>query len=86
MSSQIIDYSFLYRYSFIPFTANRYIVPKIYDYAKRQRSHMGDDSDEFGNTINLLYKGYSEGYIDYLNSHPEEHAKRNDRLRKLGYN
>ena len=58
---------------------------EIYDYAKGQRSHMGDDSDEFGNTINPLYKNYANGYTEYLNSHPEEYAKRNDRLRKLGY-
>ena len=58
---------------------------EIYDYAKGQRSHMGDDSDEFGNTINPLYKDYSKGYTEYLNTHPEEYAKRNDKLRKLGY-
>lgn len=58
---------------------------KIYDYAKGQRSHMGVDSDEFGNTTNPLYKDYSKGYVEYLNAHPEEYAKRNDRLRKLGY-
>ena len=46
---------------------------------------MGDDSDEFGNTINPLYKNYANGYTEYLNAHPEEYAKRNDRLRKLGY-
>ena len=57
----------------------------IYNYAKKQRSNFGKDSDEFGNTINPLYKDYANGYHEYLNSHPEEYAKRNDRLRKLGY-
>ena len=57
----------------------------IYKYARDQRSEFGDDSDEFGNTINPLYKDYSQGYIDYLNAHPEEMAKRNEKLRKLGY-
>ena len=58
---------------------------EIYNYAKKNRSHMGNDSDEFGNITNPLYKDYGDGYIEYLNSHPEEYAKRNDRLRKLGY-
>ena len=57
----------------------------VYNYAEKQRSHLGNDSDEWGNTINPLYKDYADGYIEYLNSHPDEHAKRNDRLRKLGY-
>lgn len=57
----------------------------VYNYAKKQRSHLGNDSDEWGNTINPLYKDYAHGYTEYLNSHPDEHAKRNDRLRKLGY-
>lgn len=59
---------------------------KIYNYARGQRSKLGDDSDEFGNTINPLYKDYSQGYIDYLNAHPEEMHKRDEKLRKLGYN
>ena len=58
---------------------------RIYNYAKGQRSMLGNDSDEFGNTINPLYKDYTKGYVEYLNSHPEELAKRNERLRKLGY-
>lgn len=58
---------------------------KIYDYAKKQRSLTGPDSDEFGNTVNPLYKDYSKGYTDYLNAHPDEFSKRNERLRKLGY-
>ena len=49
------------------------------------REKTGKDSDEFGNTINPLYKEYCNGYIEYLNSHPEEQFKRNERLRKLGY-
>ena len=58
---------------------------QIYDYAKKQRSYNGDDTDEFGNTLNPLYHDYAEGYVDYINSHPEEYARRNDRLRRLGY-
>lgn len=58
---------------------------EVYNYAKKQRSHMGNDSDEFGNTINPLYKEYAQGYVDYLNAHPEEQAARHERLRKLGY-
>ena len=58
---------------------------EIYDYAKKQRSHMGNDSDEWGNTINPLYKDYTDGYIEYLNSHPDEYMRRKERLRKLGY-
>ena len=58
---------------------------KIYDYAKAKRSVSGPDSDEFGNTVNPLYKDYSKGYTDYLNTHPDEFAARNERLRKLGY-
>ena len=58
---------------------------KIYQYAKQHRSESGSDSDMYGNTINPLYKEYSDGYIDYLNSHPDEIANRNERLRKLGY-
>ena len=57
----------------------------VYNYAKKQRSHLGNDSDEWGNTINPLYKDYADGYTEYLNSHPDEYAKRSDRLRKLGY-
>ena len=58
---------------------------KIYNYAKDKRASLGNDSDENGNTINPLYKSYTQSYIDYLNSHPEEYAERNNRLRKLGY-
>ena len=58
---------------------------EIYDYAKKQRSHMGDDTDEFGRITNPLYKNYGDGYLEYLNSHPEEYMRRNERLRKLGY-
>ena len=58
---------------------------KIYDYAKAKRSVSGPDSDEFGNTVNPLYKDYSKGYTDYLNAHPDELASRKERLRKLGY-
>lgn len=58
---------------------------KIYNYAKHNRASLGNDSDEYGNTINPLYKSYGQGYTDYLNSHPEELAKRNNKLRKLGY-
>lgn len=58
---------------------------EIYNHAKKQREKTGKDSDEFGNTINPLYKEYCNGYIEYLNSHPEEQFKRNERLRKLGY-
>ena len=57
----------------------------IYGYAKRQRSKTGEDSDMYGNTINPLYKDYCKGYHEYINSHPEEFVKRNERLRKLGY-
>lgn len=52
---------------------------KVYDYAKQNRSHMGKDSDEWGNTINPLYKQYTK----YLNPHQEEYAKRNEKLRKF---
>ena len=58
---------------------------KIYNYAKHNRASLGNDSDEYGNTINPLYKSYTQGYVDYLNSHPEERAKREKRLKKLGY-
>ena len=58
---------------------------EVYNYAKGKRSSLGKDSDEFGNTINPLYKDYAEGYVDYLNAHPEEMASRKERLRKLGY-
>ena len=58
---------------------------EVYDYAKSKRSASGPDSDEFGNTVNPLYKEYSKGYTDYLNAHPEELASRKERLRKLGY-
>lgn len=58
---------------------------EIYNYAKGQRSYMGNDSDKFGNTINPLYKDYCNGFHEYLNAHPEENAARNERLRKLGY-
>lgn len=58
---------------------------EIYNYAKKQREKFGKDSDEFGNTINPLYKEYQNGYVDYLNAHPEEYFKRKERLRKLGY-
>lgn len=58
---------------------------RIYDYAKEKRSKMGTDTNAYGNTINPLYKNYSKGYLEYLNSHPEEYAKRNKRLRGLGY-
>lgn len=59
---------------------------KVYDYAKQQRSATGPDSDEFGNTTNPLYKEYTNGYHEYLNSHPDEYFGRKERLRKLGYN
>lgn len=58
---------------------------KVYDYAKQNRSHMGKDSDKWGDTINPLYKQYTKGYVKYLNSHPEEYTKRNEKLRKFGY-
>ena len=58
---------------------------KIYDYAKNQRSYLGKDSDEWGNTVNPLYKEYTKGYHEYLNAHPEELSKRHNRLRELGY-
>ena len=58
---------------------------KIYNYAEHNRASLGDDTDEYGNTINPLYKSYTQGYIDYINSHPEEYDKRKNRLRNLGY-
>ena len=58
---------------------------KVYNYAKKAREPFGKDSDEFGNTISPMYKAYTKGYVDYLNAHPEESAKRKERLRNLGY-
>ena len=58
---------------------------EVYDYAKAKRSTSGPDSDEFGNTLNPLYRDYSKGFTDYLNAHPEELSARKERLRKLGY-
>lgn len=42
-----------------------------YNYAQNARG--GDKYDNRGNNENPLYHDYANGYIDYLNSHPDEY-------------
>lgn len=42
-----------------------------YNYAQNARG--GDKYDNRGNNENPLYRDYANGYIDYLNSHPDEY-------------
>lgn len=57
----------------------------VYDYAAKQRQRDGKDLDMWGNIENPMYNDYAKGYIEYMDAHPEEYAKRKNRLRKLGY-
>ena len=44
---------------------------KVYDYAKKARG--GDEYDNRGSNKNPMYKDYANGYLDYMNSHPDEY-------------
>ena len=50
---------------------NNDLSDDTYNYAQNARG--GDKYDNRGNNENPLYHDYANGYIDYLNSHPDEY-------------
>ena len=50
---------------------NNDLSDDIYNHAQNARG--GDKYDNRGNNENPLYHDYANGYIDYLNSHPDEY-------------
>jgi len=50
---------------------NNDLSDDTYSYAQNARG--GDKYDNRGNNENPLYHDYANGYIDYLNSHPDEY-------------
>ena len=57
---------------------------KFYDYAANARG--GDEYNELGDNANPMYKDYTNGYIEYMNSHPEEYMDDERRRQELGVN
>jgi len=53
---------------------------EIYRYAEKNRG--GDNYDKVGNNENPMYYDYAQGYVDYLDSHPNELAASNHRRMK----